>query len=132
VWLALRQVGRAGYERMIRDDIELTRAMHDAVSRHSDLEAFTCQLSIATFRYVPRGVDRRAVDAQPYLDELNKQIVERLQLGGEIFVSNAVIGGRYLLRACIVNFRTTREDVEAVPEIVARVGADVHAEMRRA
>jgi aromatic-L-amino-acid decarboxylase len=132
VWLALRQVGRAGYERMIRDDIELTRAMHDAVSRHSDLEAFTCQLSIATFRYVPRGVDRRAADAQAYLDELNKQIVERLQLGGEIFVSNAVIGGRYLLRACIVNFRTTREDVEAVPEIVARVGADVHAEMRRA
>jgi glutamate/tyrosine decarboxylase-like PLP-dependent enzyme len=128
VWLALRQVGRDGYERMIRDDIELARAMHDAVSRHPELEPFTCCLSIATFRYVPRDVDRHAAETQEYLDELNKQIVERLQLGGEIFVSNAVIGGRYLLRACIVNFRTTRDDVDAVPEIVARVGAEAHRE----
>ena len=127
VWLALKQVGRAGYERMIRDDIALARAMHEAVSRHQELEAFTCELSITTFRYVPSGIDRRASDAQEYLDELNRQIVERLQLGGEIFVSNAVIEGRYLLRACIVNFRTTREDVEAVPEIVARIGAELHA-----
>lgn len=132
VWMALRQVGRAGYERMIRDDIELARVMHDAVSRHPDLEAFTCQLSIATFRYVPPGVDRAAPDAQEYLDELNTSIVERLQLGGELFVSNAVIGGRYLLRACIVNFRTTREDVEAVPAIVARIGAEVHAQLEAA
>ena len=36
-----------------------------------------------------------------------------LQRGGEIFVSNAVIGGRYALRACIVNFHTTAADVEA-------------------
>jgi aromatic-L-amino-acid/L-tryptophan decarboxylase len=127
VWLALKQVGRAGYERMIRDDIALARAMHEAVSRHEELEAFTCELSITTFRYVPSGIDRRADEAQEYLDELNRRIVERLQLGGEIFVSNAVIEGRYLLRACIVNFRTTREDVEAVPEIVARIGAKVHA-----
>lgn len=127
VWMALRQVGRSGYERMIRDDIELARVMHQAVSRHPELEPFTCQLSITTFRYVPAGVDRNAAQAQEYLDELNRQIVERLQLGGEIFVSNAVIGGRYVLRACIVNFRTTREDVEAVPAIVARVGAELHA-----
>ena len=129
VWLALRQVGRAGYERMIHDDIALARAMYDAVSRHPDLEPFTCHLSIATFRYVPPGIDRNAATAQEYLDELNARIVERLQLGGEMFVSNAIIRGRYLLRACIVNFRTTRADIEAVPGIVSRVGAEVHRQM---
>jgi glutamate/tyrosine decarboxylase-like PLP-dependent enzyme len=129
VWLALRQVGRAGYVRMIRDDIDLARAMHDAVSAHPDLETFTCHLSITTFRYVPPGIDRNAAGSQEYLDELNRAVVERLQLGGEIFVSNAVIGGRYLLRACVVNFRTSREDVEAVPAIVARVGAALHSEL---
>ena len=55
-----------------------------------------------------------------------------LQRGGEAFVSNAVIGGRYVLRACVVNFHTDRMDVEAVPEIVARVGRTVDAEMRPA
>lgn len=126
VWLGLRQVGRSGYERMIRDDIALARAMYDAVSRHPDLEPFTCHLSIATFRYVPPDIDRSAGSAQEYLDEVNAQIVEKLQLGGEMFVSNAIVGGRYLLRACIVNFRTTLADVEAVPAIVARVGSQLH------
>jgi hypothetical protein len=35
-----------------------------------------------------------------------------------------------VLRACIVNFHTTAADAEAVPEIVARVGADLDARMR--
>jgi hypothetical protein len=48
--------------------------------------------------------------------------VTRLQVDGELFVSNAVINGAYLLRACIVNFRTGQSDVEAVPEIVVRTG----------
>jgi aromatic-L-amino-acid/L-tryptophan decarboxylase len=131
VWMALRQVGRAGYVQMIRDDIALTRAMHDAISRDAELEPFTCALSISTFRYVPPGFDRAGEGAEEYLDALNREIVERLQPGGELFVSNAVIRGRYVLRACIVNFRTERVDVEAVPAIVTRVGREVHAELRR-
>ena len=51
--------------------------------------------------------------------------------GGEAFLSNAVIDGRYLLRACVVNFHTSRADVEAVPEIVARTGRAIDAELRR-
>ena len=45
-----------------------------------------------------------------------------------MFVSNAVIDGRYVLRACIVNFHTERADVEAVPEIVVRRGWALLAE----
>ncbi len=65
-----------------------------------------------------------------YLDALNRELLDRLQRGGETFVSNAVVGGRYVLRACIVNFHTTQSDVEAVPGIVARVGRTVDTELR--
>jgi glutamate/tyrosine decarboxylase-like PLP-dependent enzyme len=67
-----------------------------------------------------------------HLDALNRELLDRLQRGGEAFVSNAVVDGRYVLRACIVNFHTTRTDVEALPEIVARVGRTVDAELRPA
>jgi hypothetical protein len=66
------------------------------------------------------------------LDALNREILSRLQAGGEAFVSTAVIDGRFLLRACIVNFRTSQEDVEALPEIVVRLGRSVDAELRPA
>jgi aromatic-L-amino-acid/L-tryptophan decarboxylase len=55
----------------------------------------------------------------------------RLQQGGEAYLSNAVIGGKYALRACIVNFRTTVEDVEALPGLVVRIGKQVDGEKRR-
>jgi glutamate/tyrosine decarboxylase-like PLP-dependent enzyme len=124
VWLALRQVGAAGYRRMIGDDIELSREMARAVERHPDLELMTQALSITTFRYVPADLrSRRGDDAvERYLNQLNESLLDALQRGGELFVSNAVIRGCYALRACIVNFHTTAGDVAAVPDIVVRHG----------
>jgi glutamate/tyrosine decarboxylase-like PLP-dependent enzyme len=133
VWLALRQVGAEGYRRMIADDIRLSQAMAEAVRRHGELQLTSQELSIATFRYVPH--DLRTTIGEPpverHLEALNRELLDRLQRGGETFVSNAVVDGRYVLRACIVNFHTARADVEAVPEIVARVGRAVDAELRQ-
>ena len=134
VWLALKQVGAVGYRNMIADDIRLSQAMAQAVSRHAELQLMTQELSITTFRYVP--VDLRTRLREPevelHLDSLNRELVDRLQRGGEAFISNAVVDGRYVLRACIVNFHTTQADVEAVPDIVARVGHEVDAKLRSA
>jgi|tagenome__1003787_1003787.scaffolds.fasta_scaffold20990002_4 aromatic-L-amino-acid decarboxylase len=132
VWLALRQVGAEGYRKMIADDIRLSRAMAQAISRHAELELMTQELSITTFRYMPSDLRARLRESEVeiYLDALNRELVDRLQRGGETFISNAVVGGHYVLRACIVNFHTTQADVEAVPDIVARIGREVDAELR--
>jgi aromatic-L-amino-acid decarboxylase len=132
VWLALRQVGAAGYRKMIADDIRLSQAMAQAISRHAELELMTQTLSITTFRYVPRDLRTTLQEAQvgTYLDTLNREVLDRLQRGGETFVSNAVVGGRYVLRACIVNFHTSQADVEALPGIVARIGRTADTQLR--
>jgi aromatic-L-amino-acid/L-tryptophan decarboxylase len=48
----------------------------------------------------------------------------------EAFLTNAVIEGTFVLRACIVNFRTSLADVQALPDIVARFGAEADAALR--
>ena len=58
-----------------------------------------------------------------YLDALNRALLDAMQRGGDAFVSNAIVSGRYVLRACIVNFHTALADVQALPEIVRRAGA---------
>lgn len=128
VWLGLRQAGREGYIRLIRDDIALAATLHEAVAAHPELEALTLNLSISTFRYVPPAMRAQRHEFDEYLNELNAELVTRLQAGGELFVSNAVVGGAYALRACLVNFRTQRADVLAAPAIVARVGRAIHEE----
>jgi len=130
VWLALQQAGREGYRRMIGDDIRLARALDAAVRREPRLEAWTLGLSIATFRYVPADVKAGTKDGEEYLNRLNEELLHRLKTSGEVFVSNAVVRGTFLLRACIVNFRTALADVEAVPGIVVRHGATVDRELR--
>jgi glutamate/tyrosine decarboxylase-like PLP-dependent enzyme len=133
IWLALRQVGAAGYRQMIADDIALSRAMAAAVDRHPDLELVTQQLSITTFRYVPADLRARLGDeaVERHLDAINRELLDRMQRGGEAFVSNAVIGGRYVLRACIVNFNTGLADAEAVPALAARIGKELDDQLRR-
>jgi len=132
VWLALRHAGAAGYRRMIADDIGLSRAMAGAIGRSEDLQLMTQDLSIATFRYVPRDLRTHVGDetVERHLDALNRELLDRLQRGGDVFVSNAVVRNRYVLRACIVNFHTRRIDVERVPEAVVLLGREVDAALR--
>src|SRR5262245_22911088 len=134
VWLALKHAGAAGYRKMIADDIRLSKAMAQAIDSHAELQLMTQDLSIATFRYVPLDLQAQLQDAavERHLDALNRELLDRLQRGGETFVSNAVVDGHYVLRACVVNFHTATADVEAVPAIVARMGRVVDAEMRPA
>lgn len=133
VWLMLQQAGVDGYRTMISDDIALARRLADRVKQYDQLELVTQHLSITTFRFVPRdlagGTD--SADTNVYLDRLNQRILDHLQLGGRAFVSNAIVDGRYALRACVVNFHTTTADIEALPDIVVTAGETVDHELRR-
>jgi aromatic-L-amino-acid decarboxylase len=132
VWLALRQVGRAGYLRMIADDILLAQHLHRLVAEHAEFEALTQGLSITTFRYVPPDLRPRlgSEPVETYLNRLNQDLLNRIEGSGEAFLSNAVIEGKFALRVCIVNFRTSLEDIEALPGLVARLAQQSDAALR--
>lgn len=130
VWLALQQVGREGYVQMISDDIRLSQALFERVKEHPELEALTQSLSIATFRYVPADLQQSGQEMQEYLNELNRELLTRLQASGDAYLSNAIVFGKYALRACIVNFNTTLKDIDALPPLVVRIGKEVDAALR--
>jgi glutamate/tyrosine decarboxylase-like PLP-dependent enzyme len=132
VWLALQQAGREGYVQMISDDIRLSRAMFDRIADYPELEALTQGLSITTFRYMPPDLNRADGNATNYLNDLNREVLTRLQQGGEAYLSNAIVEGKYALRACIVNFRTTVKDVEALLPIIVRIGNEADKALRPA
>ena len=53
----------------------------------------------------------------------NKRLMVEVQRDGDSYLSNAMIGGRFALRACIVNYRTTLQDVEQLLATIRRVAA---------
>jgi aromatic-L-amino-acid/L-tryptophan decarboxylase len=131
VWLALQHAGASGYREMIRDDITLARYLYDLAAGDPELEAITNHLSITTLRYVPSELRSRlgSLQTEDYLNLLNQRLLAAIEKSGEAFVSNAVIAGKYVLRFCIVNFRTSTGDIEAMPQLVVRLGRQVHVEL---
>ncbi|NIS15617.1 MAG: aminotransferase class V-fold PLP-dependent enzyme [candidate division Zixibacteria bacterium] len=132
VWLAFQHVGRDGYVRMIEEDIRLAQEIYRLVDNESEIEALTHNLSITTFRFIPADLRDRADEEKvaQYLDELNEEILVRLKRSGEVFISNAVLNDRFVLRSCIVNFRTSQDDVEALPGVVVRYGREADDDLR--
>ena len=129
---AFQQAGRNGFVQAIADDIALAGYAFRLFAKHSEFEAVTHNLSICTFRYVP--LDLRPslgqADRADILNRLNQELLTRLESSGEVFLSNAVLDGRFLLRMCIVNFRTSIEDIERLPGLIASAASQVWQEMK--
>jgi aromatic-L-amino-acid/L-tryptophan decarboxylase len=121
VWLAMQHIGRDRYVKSIAEDMRLSRKLFDLVRSHPEFEALTQSLSITTFRYVPNHLRSKLGDpaVEESLNKLNEDLLARIEKSGRAFLSNAVINGKFALRACIVNFHTSDEDIEALPELIA-------------
>jgi glutamate/tyrosine decarboxylase-like PLP-dependent enzyme len=112
---------------MIRNDIQLAEQLYRMVEQESELEPISTSLSITAFRYVP--ADKK--DDENYLNKLNETLLNELQTGGKVFLSNAVVEEKYCLRVCVVNFRTTVGDLKDLVQIVLEEGNRVNKEMER-
>ena len=121
LWLSLRYHGLAAFREAIRNDLELAAYFAGRVDAESELERLApAPLSVVCFRYVPKsGVSPDS------LDELNRQILPKVIRRGRVFLSNATIHGRFALRICVVNHRSTRADIDEVVSEVLSVGREL-------
>jgi glutamate/tyrosine decarboxylase-like PLP-dependent enzyme len=131
VWVSLLAHGRDAYVRRITHDVELARYLDGRVRARADLESMApVTLSIACFRYVPPDLDPTEPDVQAHLDRLNESLMTAIQTDGRCFCSNAVLDGRFSLRACIVNFRSEADDVDRLLDVVVELGERIDRELR--
>jgi glutamate/tyrosine decarboxylase-like PLP-dependent enzyme len=124
LWMILQWLGRDGLQAHIARHNALARRLAELVDAAPELERLApVTLSIVCFRYAPPGWPAD----DPRLDDLNKAIMQALQAGGEVFVTNAVVRRRFALRACILHYATTEADLAAQIEAVRQTGARLAA-----
>jgi aromatic-L-amino-acid/L-tryptophan decarboxylase len=111
LWLSLRYYGLRAFQESIREDLQLAQALADSIDAEPRLERLApVPLSAVCFRYVG-GANS---------DALNRSILSRVVQRGRVYISNAVIHDQFALRACIVNHRSTVDDVlSVVSEVLA-------------
>ena len=116
LWLAFRTHGAGAFRDAIERNLAQARLLRSIVDEHDDLEVVgTPGLSIVPFRHIPG--DGRDIDAH------NLELARRLQADGRVFVAPALVDGSAVLRPCIVNFRTTDDDVRALVDVTCELGA---------
>jgi aromatic-L-amino-acid decarboxylase len=116
LWLAFRAHGAGAIREAIERNLRQARLLHAEIARHGDLEALCGepQLSVVPFRHVQEGVAD--------LDDHNARLVEALQADGRVWIAPARVDGTVCLRPCIVNYRTTDDDVRALVEVSRELG----------
>ena len=116
VWMMLKAVGVRAIGEAIEKDLACARHLEDLVRASDDFEMLApVELSIFCFRHVPR----RCRDEE--LDAWNERLLIELQRDGSSYLSNARVGGRFSLRGCVMNYRTTLSDMEILLEDLRRL-----------
>lgn len=117
VWSILKTRGVDKLRSAIQHDIDLRKYLDARIEEAGELEHMGSELSIVCFRYVPQEDC-----SEEALAEINRSIVTSLVRDGRFYLSPTELDGRFALRVCIVNFRTTETDLNALVAEVCRLG----------
>jgi aromatic-L-amino-acid decarboxylase len=120
LWISLRYHGLKAFRAAIQKDLDLAQRLASAIANQPKLELMApVELSAICFRHV--GVNPLTEDE---LNRQNADILKRVVQRGHVYLSNATLRGKFCLRACIVNHRTTEADVDSViPEVLTAAKA---------
>jgi glutamate/tyrosine decarboxylase-like PLP-dependent enzyme len=119
VWMLLKGVGLGSLSEAIESNIACARYLESMVRASDDFEmAAPVELSIFCFRYVPAQLRGELPEA---IDAFNERLLVALQRDGSSYLSNATLNGRFALRGCVLNYRTTLRDMEILLDDLRRV-----------
>jgi glutamate/tyrosine decarboxylase-like PLP-dependent enzyme len=123
VWLALQSNGTAKFGRLIEQNVRQAALLARLVEQDARLELTApVPLNIVCFRYSASGIDAAG------LNEINREILLRLQESGLAIPSSTELDGVFALRVALTNHRTTDDDLQNLVSAVTALGEAITAE----
>jgi aromatic-L-amino-acid decarboxylase len=108
LWMVMRHFGADGLRERIAEHMRLARQFADRVDASPDFELLApVPFSVVCFRAVPSSITE-----EKEIDAINETLLERVNAGGEVFLSHTRLNGRFVIRLAIGNLHTTEEHVD--------------------
>jgi aromatic-L-amino-acid decarboxylase len=121
--MALKFMGRTGYASVIEHQIELTQYLAARIDELADFERVSpVETAVCCFRFVPASPS--AADASA-LDSLQQKLQQKIERGGEAWITTTVLNGRRALRVNINSFLTRRRHIDDLLELLVRTGKEL-------
>jgi glutamate/tyrosine decarboxylase-like PLP-dependent enzyme len=134
IWLTLRYFGTRRIAEAISHDNSMAEYLAQRLSETDDFELLApVELSICCFRYRPshwrtklqRASAKERSRIESEIDRFNTRVMYAVQRGGHVYLSNATVKGKFALRACITNFRTTPANIDETIEIIRETALEL-------
>lgn len=109
MWLPLKLLGLKPFRACLEEKLLLAKYFYEEVKKLGFETGPEPQLSVVTYRYVPKSGDA---------DAFNKKLVEAVQQDGRVFISSTLLDGKFTLRAAIVSFRTHLQTIDLLLQVL--------------
>jgi aromatic-L-amino-acid decarboxylase len=110
VWLPLKLFGVKAFRENLAEKLHLTRWMYQRFLEEPGFECVAVpDLSVIAFRYHPQKGN---------IDTFNRQLLEKIVKSQKLFLSSTLLDGEFVIRVCILSFRTHQPEVEEAFEII--------------
>ncbi|HVH68221.1 MAG TPA: pyridoxal-dependent decarboxylase [Gemmatimonadales bacterium] len=122
VWAVMQAVGLERYRELWRNDIAVAREIARRAAQEPRLEVLApSDLSCFCVRYRPARGDANA---------FNRTLLDRTHRDGRMFISGTTLDGKFALRGCVTNFRSTLADARLGVDIILELGNQLEMERR--
>ena len=124
LWLTLQVLGTELMGSAVEQGFKLSEWAEEEISAKKDFEIIShAQLAMLNFRYAPKDLDEKAIDA------LNEEISHRIIDSGFAALFTTVLHGKTVIRFCAIHPETTHEDIVKTCDLVEKFAHQIHAEM---
>lgn len=111
VWLPVKLHGFAPFRQALDEKLDLARRAAEEIHRLPEMEIVAePELSILAFALAPKELDREAQN------QLNRDLLDRINRRRRVFLTSTELDGRFVLRICVLSFRTHRDRIEMALE----------------
>lgn len=129
IWFTIKRFGMQRLRTVIGRVMDLARYAQTLLEAMPCIEVTSpAVLSVVSFRYVPAGPDGSPLTDEVRIESINQEILQRVWDSGRAMITSSRVRGRYVLRICVLNHCTLREDVEEIVRLIGEIGAAVARE----
>jgi aromatic-L-amino-acid decarboxylase len=115
LWFVIRHYGAEGLRHHVRRHVQLAQEFAGWVAASKDFQVVApVPLNLVCF-------------AHQGGDDFNRSLIERLNTSGKLFLSHAVLNGRYTLRLCVGQTHTEASHVRQAWELIQATANDLTA-----
>ena len=110
VWLPLKLYGVRAFRENLEEKLRLAGWLFNKFLEEPGFECVSApDLSVVAYRFIPESGDA---------DEFNRRLLRNINRSRKLFISSTMLRGRFILRACVLSFRTHQAEVEEAFETI--------------